>query len=367
VGIALDRYGPRRVEAALLLITALGGALFATGDSLPTLASARGLIGLGVAACLMAGLKGFTLWFPREKLASMTGYIMSCGALGAVTASAPLEAALPFLGWRGAFWVVAALAAGIAALIFLAMPEKDEGTHGVDLQSALRGVTEVLSAGRFWSFSGQSAFFTGGFMALQGLWAVPWLMEVNGYSRSVAADHLFWLNVGMLAGQLSIGTWATRLAARGITPLRLMQVGLFLTMVVEGLIIAEAGSTLVLWCVLGIVSATGAQMYGVVAGLFPLHLTGRVTTSINLMAFIGAFVVQWGLGGLLDGLRAGGMNWETVQLPWGEGPIDFAAIVRKLESQGYEGFYVAEYIDGFNKLDAVQESKKYLAWIKSLD
>jgi len=308
VGIALDRYGPRRVEAALLLITALGGALFATGDSLPTLASARGLIGLGVAACLMAGLKGFTLWFPREKLASMTGYIMSCGALGAVTASAPLEAALPFLGWRGAFWVVAALAAGIAALIFLAMPEKDEGTHGVDLQSALRGVTEVLSAGRFWSFSGQSAFFTGGFMALQGLWAVPWLMEVNGYSRSVAADHLFWLNVGMLAGQLSIGTWATRLAARGITPLRLMQVGLFLTMVVEGLIIAEAGSTLVLWCVLGIVSATGAQMYGVVAGLFPLHLTGRVTTSINLMAFIGAFVVQWGLGGLLDGLRAGGMG-----------------------------------------------------------
>ena len=308
VGIALDRYGPRRVEAALLLITALGGALFATGDSLPTLASARGLIGLGVSACLMAGLKGFTLWFPREKLASMTGYIMSCGALGAVTASAPLEAALPFLGWRGAFWVVAALAAGIAALIFLAMPEKDEGTHGVDLQSALRGVTEVLSAGRFWSFSGQSAFFTGGFMALQGLWAVPWLMEVNGYSRSVAADHLFWLNVGMLAGQLSIGTWATRLAARGITPLRLMQVGLFLTMVVEGLIIAEAGPTLVLWCALGVVSATGAQMYGVVAGLFPLHLTGRVTTSINLMAFIGAFVVQWGLGGLLDGLRAGGMG-----------------------------------------------------------
>ncbi|MDD2988063.1 MAG: MFS transporter [Zoogloea sp.] len=308
VGIALDRYGPRRVEAALLLITALGGVLFATGDSLPTLASARGLIGLGVAACLMAGLKGFTLWFPRERLASMTGYIMSCGALGAVTASAPLEAALPFLGWRGAFWVVAALAAGIATLIFLAMPEKDGGGHGVDLQSALRGVTEVLSAGRFWSFSGQSAFFTGGFMALQGLWAVPWLMEVNGYSRSVAADHLFWLNVGMLAGQLSIGTWATRLAARGITPLRLMQVGLFLTMVVEGLIIAEAGPTLVLWCALGIVSATGAQMYGVVAGLFPLHLTGRVTTSINLMAFIGAFVVQWGLGGLLDGLGAEGMG-----------------------------------------------------------
>lgn len=308
VGIALDRFGPRRVEAALLLITGLGAVLFATGDGLPTLASARGLIGLGVSACLMGGLKGFTLWFPREKLASMTGYIMSCGALGAVTASAPLEALLPFIGWRGAFWMVAALSVGSAALIFFSMPDKDDGHGRGTLQEALRGVREVLVAREFWGFSGQSAFFTGGFMALQGLWAVPWLMEVNGYSRALAADHLFWLNIGMLAGQLSIGAWATPLARRGFTPLHMMQVGLFVSMLILGLIIAGVGPTLPLWCVLGYVSSTGAQMYGVVAGLFPMKLSGRVTTCINLMAFIGAFAVQWGLGGLLDVLRAGGMD-----------------------------------------------------------
>ena len=308
VGIALDRFGPRRVEAALLLITGLGAVLFATGDGLPTLASARGLIGLGVSACLMGGLKGFTLWFPREKLASMTGYIMSCGALGAVTASAPLEALLPFIGWRGAFWMVAALSVGSAALIFFSMPDKDDGHGGGTLQEALRGVREVLVAREFWGFSGQSAFFTGGFMALQGLWAVPWLMEVNGYSRALAADHLFWLNIGMLSGQLSIGAWATPLARRGFTPLHMMQVGLFVSMLVLGLITAGVGPTLPLWCVLGYVSSTGAQMYGVVAGLFPMKLSGRVTTCINLMAFVGAFAVQWGLGGLLDVLRAGGMD-----------------------------------------------------------
>jgi len=256
----------------------------------------------------MGGLKGFTLWFPREKLASMTGYIMSCGALGAVTASAPLEALLPFIGWRGAFWAVAALSVGSAALIFFSMPDKDDGHGSGTLQEALRGVREVLVAREFWGFSGQSAFFTGGFMALQGLWAVPWLMEVNGYSRALAADHLFWLNIGMLAGQLSIGAWATPLARRGFTPLHMMQVGLFLSMVVLGLILVEVGPTLLLWCVLGYVSATGAQMYGVVAGLFPMKLSGRVTTCINLMAFVGAFAVQWGLGGLLDVLRASGMD-----------------------------------------------------------
>jgi hypothetical protein len=117
-------------------------------------------------------------------------------------------------------------------------------------------VQEVLSA-QVWGFAAQSAFFTGGFMALQGLWAMPWLMEVNGYSRALAANHLFWLNVGMLIGQLSIGAWAMPLAARGIPPLRLMQIGLFVSLVVEALIIGEIGSTLILWCVLGAVSASG--------------------------------------------------------------------------------------------------------------
>lgn len=124
VGIALDRYGPRRVEALLLLLTGLGAALFALGDSLPVLAGARGLIGFGVSACLMAGLKGFTLWFPRERLASMTGYVMSSGALGAVTASAPLEAALPFIGWRGAFWEPDPVGLGGVA------PDRDETAPG---------------------------------------------------------------------------------------------------------------------------------------------------------------------------------------------------------------------------------------------
>jgi sugar phosphate permease len=317
VGIALDRYGPRRVEAGLLLLTALGAAVFASGEDLPTLASGRGLIGLGVSACLMGGLKAFTQWFPRERLASMTGFIMSSGALGAVTVSVPLHAVLPYIGWRGAFWAVAALAAVGAAVIFFRVPEQPAHASG-GLQLALKGVIRVLKTPAFWRYAGQSAFFTGGFMALQGLWAVPYLMHANGYTRAHAADHLFWLNIGMLAGQLSIGALMARLARRGVTPLRLMQVGLFLTMVVEALIIARIGPTLALWATLGATAATSAQMYGVVAGLFPLQLSGRATASINLLAFAGAFAVQWGLGGLFDSLRSGGFEAAlAMQLAFG--------------------------------------------------
>ncbi len=64
------------------------------------------------------------------------------------------------------------------------------------------------------------------------------------------------------------------------------------------------------------------------------------------------------------GLRAGGMSWAAIQLPWGEGPIDFAEIVRKLEKAGYKGFYVSEYIEKLNQVDALKESRRFLEWAR---
>ncbi len=66
------------------------------------------------------------------------------------------------------------------------------------------------------------------------------------------------------------------------------------------------------------------------------------------------------------GFRAGGMSWKEIQLPWGQGPIDFAAIVRRLEAAGYRGFYVTEYIEGFNDVDAKREAGRFLDWAKQL-
>jgi len=66
------------------------------------------------------------------------------------------------------------------------------------------------------------------------------------------------------------------------------------------------------------------------------------------------------------GFRAGGRSWQEIQMPWGEGPIDFVALVRKLEARGYQGFYVCEYLEGFNQLDALVEARKFLAWAGTL-
>lgn len=318
VGIALDRFGPRRVEGTLMVLTALGAAAFAIGDSLPTLGSARALIGVGVSACLMAALKGFAMWYPAERQSSMTGFIMAAGALGALTASAPVEALLPVVGWRGVFWIIAALALVISGWIFWSLPDEASHAGNETLGDALRSVGGIFAAPAFRRFAGSSMFFTGGFMAMQSLWAVPWLMNVNGLTLAQAAVQLVALNVGMLTGQLSIGVLGVRLAKRGVRPLNLIQWGFAGMLTVQLCILFDAGPSMMLWFLLGLLSSVNSQSYLATSSNFPKQVFGRVSTAINLMAFAGAFVVQWGLGLALDALQGDGRTTaEALALAFG--------------------------------------------------
>lgn len=112
----------------------------------------------------------------------------------------------------------------------------------------------------------------------------------------------------MLAGQLSVGLFGTRLSQRGITPLNFMQVAYALMLIVQGLILSGWGPILVFWFLLGALSAANAQTYIATAANFPKAAFGRVSTAINLMAFAGAFIVQWGLGIALDLLQQNGTS-----------------------------------------------------------
>ena len=118
LGMLLDRFGARRVEAFLLLFAAAGAAVFASADGVAGLALGRGLIGFGVSACLMASFKSFSQWFPLERQASLTGWIMTSGTLGALVASAPLDAVLQIASWREVFYGLSVITAGVALWLF---------------------------------------------------------------------------------------------------------------------------------------------------------------------------------------------------------------------------------------------------------
>ena len=307
LGILLDRYGPRGVEAGLLTIAAAGCAAFALGTNLTELALGRGLIGLGVSACLMASFKAFSLWFPAERLASLNAAVMAAGGLGALSATTPLAWALPLAGWRGIFAVLAVLTLAAAAGILTTPDKRAVARDHETLGEQLRALGGIFRSRTYWRYAPQTAMLSGGFMALQGLWAVPWLIGVNGCTREAAAFHMLLVSAAMLAGFLALAAFVTRLARAGVPPQRILAVGIGCGLAALALIVADVGATYLLWPAMGLVFSVTNLSYALLAANFPPHLQGRANTALNLAAFVGAFGLQWGIGVLVDALGAAGL------------------------------------------------------------
>jgi MFS family permease len=305
LGILLDRYGPRRVEAVLLLIAAAGSAWFAVGSSLGELAAARALIGLGVCACLMAAFKAFAIWYSIERLPALNAAVMVAGGLGGLAATTPLAWAAPILGRDGLFLVLAALAALAAAGIY-STPEKPASAAGGTLGRQLRELGTVLGSGDFWRYAPIAATALGGFVALQGLWAVPWLMQVSGQTREAAAFHMLLTTLAMICGFLGTALGIGPLRRRGLTPGRVMAIANGVGLLAMLALWWGIGSTHALWFLVGIVFAVGNLAYAELTSRFDPKLAGRVNAALNLATFVGAFSIQWGYGVLLDTLRAAG-------------------------------------------------------------
>jgi predicted MFS family arabinose efflux permease len=305
LGILLDRYGPRRVEAALLLVAAAGAVVFAQAGDLIALTAGRALIGLGVSACLMAAFKAFNQWFAPEQQPALIGWVMTAGGLGALFAAQPLESAIAMAGWRHVLLGLAALTVAVSAVIWLAVPEKDGGSQGSSFAEQLAGVRQVMTHPQFWRYAPMVAVSIGGFMAIQGLWVSRWMTEIDGLTRPAIALRLTWMSVAMLLGCLFMGFVTTPLIRRGFSAVRILNVDAVASVLVfAGICLYSGLGTGWLWVMLAIVFPLLNIAYSIVAQSLPLAVSGRANTVLNLAAFVGAFGVQWGMGVAVDAMRA---------------------------------------------------------------
>ncbi len=319
LGVLLDRFGPRRVEAALLVVAAVGALVFAQADSLSGLLVGRALIGLGVSACLMAAFKAFVLWFPPERLPLANGVQMISGGLGALAATTPVEAALRITDWRGVFLAVSALTLLAAVVLYRVVPEKLEPVDGETLQQQISGVGQVLASPFFWRIAPWAIMAQAAYLSLIGLWAGPWLRDMAGLARMEVARTLMLVAIAMTCGYLTFGLLAERLSRRGVPPMRVAACGMGLFLVVQILLtLPWLAAAVPLWVLFGFCGTACILPYAVLSQGFPRHLAGRVNTGLNVFVFVGAFAAQWVIGVIIgfwpetatggyhpDGYRAG--------------------------------------------------------------
>ena len=312
LGILLDRFGPRRVQAALVATGGVGALLFALGQDVLTLGLARAVIGIGFAGGLMAAFKAVVIWVPEPRRALANACIMSLGAIGVILASAPTEWAVRLVGWRATFGWMGAATLVVALLILLIVPERPSAPVTTTLRSQIADVGRIFRDPVFLALAPVLAVPAGSHIALQTLWAGPWFRDVAGLDRVSVGHALLVLGVAFLAGVLASGIVADRLTRRGVS---LLDVNLgFLALYLGSLALIVLGvpvPPIAVWAVFAMTGHTAVLAYPWLSSYFGAALSARCNTAVNLLMFGCAFIVQSAVGwiiGLYPQTTSGGYD-----------------------------------------------------------
>ena len=299
LGYLLDRHGPKRVVSSFLLIAIIGTISFALAESFSGLLISRILIGVGVSACLMGPLTGYRIWFADEYQQRANAWMLMVLSMGFVFSTLPVQLLLPIIGWRWIFGLIAILIFLIIILTLLFIPAWKTENNNQDKDAG--SLSDVWKNKFFRSTIPLGLFNYGGMIAIQTLWAGPWMVKVAGYTPLESATGLFWINTTMLIAFFIFGYILPKITKLGLKSMRLMKIGLPVSYISLFVIIISGESAGAIHFTIYILSSIVLTLtQPAVALSFPTSLAGKSLTSFNLLIFVGTFVMQWGIGLVID-------------------------------------------------------------------
>jgi predicted MFS family arabinose efflux permease len=317
-GTLADTLGPRRTLALGATTMAVGATVFALAPRFAIAYGGRLLVGLGASVILISGLRLAAAWFSGDEFALASGIVMTLGNIGGLAAALPLAVSVERIGWRASLLVIAAgtLLLGVLAAVALRdaprpRPPRTAGEGPPSLAAALRAVPLIAANWPTWPPVLATAGVNATFVTLAGLWGVPYLIDVHGFTRVDASTCLSFGALGLVVGAPLMGRLSDRWLGRRRMPF-----------VASGLLYA------VLWAALVALSRPGAPAWALTAIFFGLGVAscgafvllwscvrevnhpGRVGVALgfaNTPIFAIFALVQWLSGAMLDARWAGAM------------------------------------------------------------
>lgn len=318
VGVLADTLGPRLILSVGSLIAAAGSLLFALAPAWELAAMGRTLVGIGVAVAFIAILKVSAVWFPANRFATLNGVTMFAGNLGAVLAGAPLAFVVTQTSWRAVFVGLAILSAALGVATWLLVRDRPEQLGfapvnpvaatgaGVAKVSWTEALARVLANSATWPGFFVNLGIGGSYLAFAGLWAVPYLEQVHGLPRVVAAQHTSVLLLGVAFGSLLVGVVSDRLGSRrGVMRLYALLYALsWLPWLAE--VRWPLPATLAWFLLMGMLIPGFTLSWAVAKEVNRPEHSGIATSVVNVGIFLGTGILQPLVGFLLDRGRAAG-------------------------------------------------------------
>lgn len=316
VGVLADTLGPRRLLAAGSLVAAAGSLAFALAPTWEVAAAGRTLVGVGVSVAFIAILKVSAVWFPANRFATLNGVTMFAGNLGAVVAGAPLAWVVTQTSWRVVFIALAVLSAVLGVATWFLVRDRPEALGFPPVHAAPAGpaanvhwtdaLATVLRNGRTWPGFFVNAGIAGSYLAFAGLWAVPYLVDVYGMSRVVAAEHASVLLLGVAFGSMVVGIVSDRLGSRrGVMRVYALLYALsWLPWVMH--VEWPLPATLAWFALMGLLIPGFTLSWTIAKEVNRPEHSGIATSVVNVGIFLGTGILQPAAGWVLDQGRAAG-------------------------------------------------------------
>jgi predicted MFS family arabinose efflux permease len=309
LGAWLDRHGPKRVILWFLGLSVIGSLAFSLATSFSWLLASRVVVGMGVSACLMAPLTGYRRWLEPAALLRANSWMLMTASLGMLASTLPVQWLMPLTGWRALFWILAGLIVLSMVCIAWVVPAWNVAPRlHTDVGVPPGRYADVLRNRYFQKMMPLAFCNYGGLVAVQTLWAGPWMIRVAGYTPLESATGLFYINATMLVTFWAWGMVNPWLARHGWHATRLVAWGVPLSIAMLAFNIAAGSATGWLGWALFCVSCSAMSLAQPAVGMaFHASLAGRALSAYNLVIFSGVFVVQWGIGLLIDAFQAAGL------------------------------------------------------------
>ena len=310
VGVMLDRFGPRRMLLAGLVVMTAGQLGFAFAANFPLAVAARAVLGAGDAMVFVSVIRLVAVWFLVRQAPLITQMTGQVGQLGAIAAAAPLSLALHELGWTRSFaW---ASSVGVVLMVLVALVVKDSPyRRGAVVRIKMRAVGRSLLTiwGNPGTRLGMWTHFTSQFSStvFAMLWGFPFLVRGQGLSPTAASTLLMVMTGWVVVSGLVLGV----LVSRHPFYRSYLVIGIVSAMALCWGVVLLRSTPAPMWLLVVLVcaSATGgpASMVGfdLARSFTPIESSGRANAFVNIGGFSASLITMALIGVILD-LRAGG-------------------------------------------------------------
>lgn len=319
-GILADFLGPRMAVSIFFIIAGIGTAMFGFAHTYDIAIVGRICMGIGVAVVYIPIMKIQAQWFRAREFATLTGILLTVGNIGALGAAAPLAVFVGMAGWRATFFWLGGISILLAILVFLVVRNRpqdmklptlneidgivvDEQTQAADDALTFSKTLKVaVTNWNFWWLAVFAFAVYGPMMGFQGLWAVPYMQDVMGFTKQEASNVVSFWAIGMIVGCPLSGIISDRVLKSRKKPTiigaTLYTLGwLYIVLYPSGW---SHGGLSAFCFFMGAFGGWYIINYPHVSEHLPRKAVGTAIGVFNMWYFVGGAVYQQFMGGVLD-------------------------------------------------------------------